>query len=63
MGDRARRLKAFAIGAFLGLIPGAILVLLAVPVSGEIELTLGAFGIQLGALGFLIGGLVGAMKA
>ncbi|MEE8194292.1 MAG: hypothetical protein V3T73_02170 [Dehalococcoidales bacterium] len=50
------------IGALVGAIPGGIMVLLTVPVSGEAELTLGVGGIFLLIAGMIIGAIVGARK-
>ncbi len=55
-------MKHIIIGAIVGAIPGGIMVLLTIPVSGEWELTLGANGILLVIMGMLIGGIVGARK-
>lgn len=51
-----------AVGALVGAIPGAVLVLLTVPVSGEAELTLGVGGLFLGFVGLVIGAAVGARR-
>ena len=50
------------IGALVGAIPGGIIVLLTVPVSGEAELTLGVSGIFLAITGMIIGAGIGARK-
>ncbi len=50
------------IGALIGAIPGGIMVLLTIPVSGEVELTLGVSGIFLAAIGTVIGAIIGARK-
>ncbi len=55
-------MKRIIIGALIGLIPGGIMVLLTLPVSGEAELTLGANGIFLAIIGAIIGAVVGARK-
>ncbi len=55
-------MKRIIIGALVGGIPGGIMVLLTVPVSGEAELILGASGIFLAIIGAIIGAIVGARK-
>ena len=55
-------MKRIIIGALVGVIPGGIMVLLTVPVSGEVELTLGVGGIFLAVAGTIIGATVGARK-
>ena len=50
------------IGALIGAIPGAIMVLLTIPLSGEIELTLGVAGIFLAIVGMAVGAIIGARK-
>ncbi len=58
-GDAVKRI---IVGAIIGAIPGGIMVLLTVPVSGEVELTLGVGGIFLAIIGLFIGAMVGARK-
>ncbi len=55
-------MKRIIIGAVAGAIPGGIMVLLTVPVSGEVELTLGVTGIFLAIIGLFIGAIVGTRK-
>ena len=55
-------MKRIIIAALVGAIPGGIMVLLTVPVSGELELTLGAWGILLAIIGAIIGAFFGARK-
>ncbi len=55
-------MKRTIIGALVGVIPGGIMILLTVPVSGEAELTLGANGIVMAIVGAIIGAIVGARK-
>lgn len=44
------------VGAFIGAIPGVLLVLLAqFVISGELQLTVGAPGIMIAALGLVVG--------
>ena len=50
------------IGANIGAIPGGIVVLLTVPVSGEVGLTLGVGGIFLAIIGMITGAVIGARK-
>jgi hypothetical protein len=61
-----RDLKDFAgkviLGAVVGAVPGAILVVLTGPVSGEAELTLGAGGAMLGFIGLVVGAVIGARR-
>jgi hypothetical protein len=59
MMTRAARV---AIGALIGAIPGTLLVLLTLPVSGEAELTLGVGGFLVGSVGLLAGAAVAARK-
>ncbi len=62
-GKKVRLAATVATGAFTGAVPGAILVLLTVPVSGEAELTLGVGGIALGVVGSITGVIVAAARA
>ncbi len=55
-------MKRIIIGAIVGVIPGGIMILLTVPVSGEAELTLGVGGIFLAIIGITIGAIIGARK-
>ncbi len=55
-------MKRIIIGAIIGAIPGGIMVLLTVPVSGEAELTLGVGGIFFAIIGMTIGAIIGARK-
>ncbi len=55
-------MKYIIIGALIGAVPGGVMVLLTIPVSGEWELTLGVSGILLAAIGMVIGAIVGARK-
>lgn len=55
-------MKRIIVGAIIGVIPGGIMVSLTVPVSGEVELTLGVGGIFLAIIGLFIGAMVGASK-
>jgi len=50
------------IGALVGAIPGGTMVLLTIPVSGEMKLTLGTGGILLMVIGTVVGAIVGARK-
>lgn len=61
-GQRLGFAKRTIIGAIIGAIPGGIIVLLTVPVSGEAELSLGVGGIFLAIIGIAIGAIVGARK-
>ena len=54
--------KRIFISAIIGAIPGGIMVLLTLPVSGEVELTLGVGGIFLAIVGIIIGAVIGARK-
>lgn len=56
------RAAAVVLGAIVGAIPGAILVLMTGPVSGEAELTLGVGGFFIGFVGLLIGAILGARR-
>ncbi len=56
------RIISIIIGAIIGAIPGGVMVLLTVPVSGEAELTLGVSGIFLLFMGMIIGAVIGARK-
>lgn len=47
-------------GALVGAIPAMVMVLFTIPVSGEVELTLGVIGILLGMLGVVVGAELGA---
>ncbi len=55
-------MKRIIIGAVAGAIPGGIMVLLTLPLSGEVELTLGVTGIFLAIISLFIGVIVGARK-
>lgn len=55
-------MKHIIIGALIGAVPGGVMVLLTIPVSGEWELTLGVSGILLAAIGMVIGAIIGARK-
>ena len=54
--------KRIIMGAIIGAIPGGIMVLLTVPVSGEVELTLGVGGTFLAIIGIPIGAIIAARK-
>jgi len=58
-----RRLRRSLLGALLGALPGGVLVALSAPVTGELELTLGAGGMLLAALGLALGAVLGASRA
>ena len=60
--ESGRAAKRIVIGAIIGAIPGTILVLLTIPISGELELTLGVGGIFLIIVGIIIGAFIGARK-
>lgn len=55
-------MKRIITGAIVGAIPGGIMVLLTVPVSGEAELTLGVSGILLAIIGMITGAIIRARK-
>lgn len=56
------RLKRAVLWAVLGAIPGIALLLLTLPISGEIELTVGVFGIVLTVVGAAVGASMGAAR-
>lgn len=56
------RAAGIGIGAVFGAIPGAILVLLTVPVSGEAEFTLGVTGFFLCFVGLVAGAAIGVRR-
>ncbi len=62
VGESGSTAKRIVIGAIIGAIPGGIMVLLTLPVSGEVELTLGVGGIFLAIVGIIIGAIIGARK-
>jgi hypothetical protein len=62
-GKTLRLAARVGAGALIGAVPGAILVLLTVPVSGEAELTLGVAGIGLAVVGAITGVIVLAEPA
>ncbi|MCE7008358.1 hypothetical protein LWC34_36935 [Kibdelosporangium philippinense] len=56
----AAKLGRGIVGAMYGVLPGAFLVLLTqFVISGEWQLTIGANGLEIAFLGFVIGGIVG----
>ena len=56
------KFERIIIGSILGAIPGAVLLVLTIPISGEVELTLGVLGIFLGLIGFIIGAIIGGIS-
>ena len=55
-------MKRILIGIILGALAGIVIFLIAIPVSGEWELTLGVNGILLAVLGAVTDGFIGARK-
>lgn len=61
-GPRSRAATT-ALWAAAGTVPGVVLVLLSVPVSGEAELSLGAGGFFVAVLGLAVGAIAGERRS
>lgn len=57
------RYTAGAIGSVIGLLPGAILLALSVPIHGEAELTVGVIGLWMMPIGGLAGFTAGYRRS
>ena len=55
-------MKRIVIGIIIGAIPRVVLILLTIPISGEIELTLGVGGIFLTIVGIVVGAIIASQK-
>lgn len=57
------RLASVLRSALLGAVPGLVLLLLSIPVGGDLDLTLGVGGIFLAIVGLLVGAMLAATRA